>query len=31
MIGTFHDSEVKKIMHMEEREQPMYIIPVGRI
>ena len=31
MIGSFHDSEVKKIMRMEDREQPIYIIPVGRI
>ncbi len=31
VIGAFHDSEVKKIMHMDEREEPLYIIPVGKI
>ena len=31
MIGSFHESDLKKIMHMDDREQPMYIIPVGKI
>jgi SagB-type dehydrogenase family enzyme len=30
MVGAFEDNEVKKIMQMAEREQPLYIIPVGR-
>ena len=31
LIGAFHDSEVKKIMQMQDREEPLYIIPVGKI
>ncbi len=30
VIGAFHDNEVKMIMTMADREQPLYIIPVGR-
>lgn len=30
VIGAFYDNEVKKIMKMPEREQPLYIMPVGR-
>ncbi len=30
VIGAFDDSAVKKIMHMEERERPLYIMPVGK-
>jgi SagB-type dehydrogenase family enzyme len=28
-IGAFHDDEVKKIIHLEEMEQPLGIMPVG--
>ncbi|MGC8867554.1 MAG: SagB/ThcOx family dehydrogenase [Elusimicrobiales bacterium] len=31
MIGAFDDEEVKKIMNMGNKEQPLYIIPVGRV
>jgi nitroreductase len=30
VIGAFHDDEVKRITKMADREQPLYIIPVGR-
>ncbi|RZN38712.1 MAG: SagB/ThcOx family dehydrogenase [Methanophagales archaeon ANME-1-THS] len=30
-IGAFSDAEVKQIMHLEEQEDPVYIMPVGRI
>ncbi|MCK4592270.1 SagB/ThcOx family dehydrogenase [Candidatus Parcubacteria bacterium] len=30
VIGAFDDSEVKKIMNMQDDEQPLYIMPVGR-
>ncbi len=30
VIGAFYDDEVKKIMKMPEREQPLYIMPVGK-
>jgi SagB-type dehydrogenase family enzyme len=30
-IGAFSDAEVKKIMNLEEQEDPLYIMPVGRI
>ncbi|MEW6416825.1 MAG: SagB/ThcOx family dehydrogenase [Nitrospirota bacterium] len=30
VIGAFYDDEVKKIMKMPDREQPLYIMPVGR-
>ena len=30
VIGAFDDSEVKKIMNMQDEEQPLYIMPVGR-
>jgi SagB-type dehydrogenase family enzyme len=30
VIGAFRDDEVKRIMKMADREQPLYIIPVGR-
>jgi SagB-type dehydrogenase family enzyme len=29
-IGAFTDSEVKSIMNLEEQEDPLYIMPVGR-
>lgn len=31
VIGAFNDNEVKKILKMSDREQPLYIMPVGRI
>ena len=30
VIGAFDDSEVKKIMSMQDNEYPLYIMPVGR-
>jgi SagB-type dehydrogenase family enzyme len=30
MIGAFEDNMVKKAMYLEDREKPLYIIPVGR-
>ncbi|MBM2815387.1 MAG: Nitroreductase [Ignavibacteria bacterium] len=30
VIGAFDDEEVKKIMNIPEREQPLYILPVGK-
>jgi SagB-type dehydrogenase family enzyme len=30
VIGAFDDEEVKKIMNMEDKEHPLYIIPVGK-
>jgi SagB-type dehydrogenase family enzyme len=30
VIGAFHDDAVKKVLKMPEREQPLYIMPVGR-
>lgn len=30
VIGAFYDEAVRKIMHMPEREQPLYLMPVGR-
>jgi SagB-type dehydrogenase family enzyme len=29
-IGAFNDKEVKKIMNMDDKEEPVYIMPVGR-
>ena len=31
VMGAFDDEGVKKILHMKQREQPLYIIPVGRM
>jgi len=31
VIGAFKDEEVKKLLNMEEKEVPLYIMPVGRI
>jgi SagB-type dehydrogenase family enzyme len=31
VIGAFYDDEVKKIIKMTDREQPLYIMPVGRM
>lgn len=30
VIGAFHDERVKKVMQMLPKEQPLYIMPVGR-
>ena len=30
VIGAFNDNEVKKIMNMQDDEQPLYIMPLGR-
>jgi SagB-type dehydrogenase family enzyme len=30
VMGAFDDEGVKKVLHMKQREQPLYIIPVGR-
>lgn len=30
VIGAFHDDDVKKVMSLPEREEPLYIIPCGR-
>lgn len=29
VIGAFNDSEVRKVIKMKEKEQPLYVIPVG--
>ncbi len=31
IIGAFHDDAVKKVLKMPEREQPLYIMPLGRM
>jgi len=31
VIGAFHDNAVKNILKMSDREQPLYIMPVGRM
>ena len=31
VVGAFHDNQVKKILNLAEGEEPLYIIPVGRI
>ncbi len=30
VIGAFQDAEVKKVLKMPDREQPLYVMPVGR-
>ncbi len=30
VIGAFQDDEVKKVLKMPDREQPLYVMPVGR-
>ncbi len=30
VVGAFRDSEVKKVIKMEEKEKPLYLMPVGR-
>lgn len=30
VIGAFDDNEIKKIANMEDEEQPLYLMPVGR-
>lgn len=29
-VGAFYDEEVKKVLRIEDPEQPLYIIPIGR-
>jgi nitroreductase len=31
VIGAFNDDAVKKILKMPESDQPLYIMPVGRM
>ena len=31
VIGAFYDDEVRKVLNMSDREQPLYIMPVGRM
>ena len=31
VVGAFDDSKVRKILHMDANESPLYIMPVGRI
>ena len=31
VIGAFQDAEVRKVLKMSGREQPLYVMPVGRI
>ncbi len=31
VIGAFYDDAVKKVLKMSDREQPLYIMPVGRM
>ena len=30
-VGAFDDDDVKQLLNMEEDEDPLYIMPVGRI
>lgn len=30
MVGAFHDEMVKEVLSLDKREEPLYIIPVGR-
>lgn len=31
VVGAFDDSEVKKIINMKDEEQPLYIMPIGKV
>ena len=31
VVGAFKDDEVRKILNMSDKEQPLYIVPVGKI
>lgn len=31
VVGAFHDNQVKEILNLAEDEEPLYIIPVGKI
>ncbi len=30
VVGAFRDEEVRKVLHLEDTERPLYILPVGR-
>lgn len=31
VIGAFHDREVKRVLSLSDREEPLYLMPVGRL
>jgi nitroreductase len=31
VIGAFQDAEVRKVLKMAAREQPLYVMPIGRM
>ena len=31
VVGAFEDEKVKKILNMSENEQPLYIMPIGKL
>jgi hypothetical protein len=31
VVGAFKDEEVRKILNMSDNEQPLYILPVGKV
>jgi len=31
VVGAFHDDGVRKVLKMSDREQPLYIMPIGRM
>jgi nitroreductase len=31
VLGAFQDAQVKRVVNMPAEEQPLYIMPVGRI
>ena len=31
VVGAFHDEEVKRVLNLPDDEQPLYIMPVGRV
>jgi len=30
VLGAFVDNEVKRVLHLPDREQPLYLLPIGR-
>jgi len=30
-VGAFHDDQVKRVCRLSDTEEPMYIMPVGRL